>query len=104
MSDFRYSFLLEYFKTLEQNTIKVKPQEMGILRERYQKIYSQTPRHLRPRVFEQLLCSVQLFAAQSEELYKEDNLAFAAFLLKLSKSLNEIIEEYHSSFEIYSIN
>jgi len=100
MSAFRHALLLEYFKSLEKNTVQVKPQELGILREQYAKIYQQTARKRRPRVFEQLIFSVQLYAAQSVELHPGDDMAYTAFLLKLTNSLNDIVQEYYSAFEI----
>ena len=98
-NNIRELFVTEMINTLSKNSCNVTPTEIGVLRNRYKTIYDSTPSHLRPRIFEQLLCSVEIYLTLSEELYKNNNPAFMKLVLKTSEDLRLLIKEYLSAFD-----
>jgi len=97
---FRATFVTEMTTYLGTKTSNVTPTEIGVLRNRYKDIYDNTPQHLRPRIFEQLLCSVELYLTMTEELYKNNNPDFMKFVLKTSVELQSLMKQYLSAFEL----
>jgi hypothetical protein len=91
---FRSVFILKMLKTLETEAQLVKPMEIGILHERYAKIYRDTPPDLRPRVFEQLTLSLLLWTTTSDKVHINDDVKFVQFVSHCKRVLDELVTEY----------
>jgi hypothetical protein len=94
---FRKVFIVKMLKTLETEAQFVKPMEVGILHERYGKMYRDTPAELRPRIFEQLTLSLLLWATASDKIHPSDDVKFVQFVSQCKRVLSKLVIEYNTA-------
>ena len=90
---FRSMFVTKFLKSLDEDIQHVKPMELGVLFERYQKLYQVTPKDLHPRVFEQLSLGLLLWMASSGGPEEED-VRFVELMALCKRDLAALVTRY----------
>ena len=97
MSEFRTSFVNKLLKVVETEAIFIKPAEIGILKDRYMKLYENNDT-AKARLFEQLCVSVLLWgAASSDHLFPGDDLKYIAFMTACQDNYRTLIHQFTAS-------